>query len=66
MADPNGAHAQSSDGSETSLCFPFNLLLTGDEVGRESGWDGEASTSFGDLVNAKLGGTVNYNLKHVN
>ena len=50
----------------TSLCFPFNLWLTGDGVGDESDWDGEGSMSFGDLVSAKLGGTVNYNLKHVN
>lgn len=64
MTGPHGKHAPSNDESETSLRFP--LLLVGDGLGREGGWDGEASMSFGNLVSAKLGGTVNYNLKHVN
>lgn len=66
VTDSRRVRAPSTDGSETSLCFPFDLLLTGEGEGRESSWDGEASMSFENLVNAKLGGTVNYNLKHVN
>ena len=66
MSDPHGMHPPSRDESETSLCFPFDLLFTGDGVGCESGGDGETSMSFGDSVSTKLGGTVNYNLKHVN
>ena len=66
MINSNGGHPPLSDGSDTSLCFPFDFLFTGNGVGRESGWGGEASMSFGDSVNANLGGTVNCNLKHVN
>jgi len=44
----------------------LDILLAGDEVGCESGWDDEASLPCDDFVSAKLGGTANYNLNHVN
>lgn len=61
-----GIHIPSNEESGTSLSFPLDLLLNDSEVGGETDSEEDASLPCDDFLSAKLGGTVNCNLKHVN